>query len=156
MAGRKPLPTRLRMLRGNPGKRRINQNEPQPKPLLAECPKWLKGEGRAEWERIAPILYNLGVLTEIDISALEKYCVAHSRWRQAEAVIDKARSLSTVSGNGSPCALPEVALSQKYLKITQSYLAEFGMTPSSRSGVSIVDNSGKNSAVEELLFGPRD
>ncbi len=143
MASPRPQPTKIKLLKGNPGKRAINKNEPQPGVVLSECPKWLKGEARAEWNRITPILYNIGVLTEIDISALEKYCVAHARWRQAEAVIDKARSLSTMSGNGSPCALPEVSISQKYLTLAKAYLTEFGMTPSSRSKVVVLGNNDK-------------
>lgn len=30
MAGRKPKPTQIKMVTGNPGKRRLNEREPQP------------------------------------------------------------------------------------------------------------------------------
>ncbi len=105
MRGRKPQPNKIKILKGNPGKRPLNKNEPQPDIVLSECPKWLKGEARAEWKRITPVLYKVGLLTEADISALEKYCMAHARWRQAEAVIEKQKALSTVSGNGEGCSL---------------------------------------------------
>ena len=144
MLGRKAQPTILKMKKGNLGKRPPNKKEPQPKKVLPPCPKWLTGEARAEWKRITPVLYELGILTEIDLSALEKYCMAHKRWRQAETTIDKEKRLSTISGNGSPCALPEVAISQKYLKIMQSYLADFGMNPSARSRLSVSHGKDKD------------
>ena len=47
--GPTPEPTVLRMLRGNPGRRPLNDSEPQPEPLSEQdrraiCPAWL---GRA-------------------------------------------------------------------------------------------------------------
>ena len=37
--GRKPKPTAIKKLEGNPGKRKLNQNEPQPEKTAPECPK---------------------------------------------------------------------------------------------------------------------
>ena len=41
MAGRKPKPTALKKLEGNPGKRKLNNKEPVPDKGMPDCPAWL-------------------------------------------------------------------------------------------------------------------
>ena len=41
MKGRKPVPTHLKVLRGNPGKRRLNNGEPLPIGDLVDPPEWM-------------------------------------------------------------------------------------------------------------------
>ena len=44
MKGRKPVPTHLRVIRGNPGKRALNGNEPLPVGDLVDPPEWMTEE----------------------------------------------------------------------------------------------------------------
>ncbi len=55
--GRKPTPTRLKLLRNNPGKRPLNPDEPQPEATLPEPPAHLSDEAKCEWQRrrVAPV-----------------------------------------------------------------------------------------------------
>ena len=39
--GRKPKPTGIKQLEGNPGKRKLNEREPKPEKKAPSCPKWL-------------------------------------------------------------------------------------------------------------------
>ena len=48
MAGRKPKPTAIKKLEGNPGKRKLNKNEPVPAKGMPECPDWLLPEAKAD------------------------------------------------------------------------------------------------------------
>ena len=41
MAGRKPKPTAVKKLEGNPGKRKLNTKEPNPGKEMPDCPAWL-------------------------------------------------------------------------------------------------------------------
>ncbi len=75
MPGRSPLPGAILQLSGNSGHRKINQNEPKPE-SRAKCPTWLKDEGRQEWRRLASELDYLGLLTNLDTTALALYCDA--------------------------------------------------------------------------------
>ena len=52
MRGRKPKPTVLKLLDGNPGKRTINDREPTAAGGIPELPDWLDDEAKAEWYRI--------------------------------------------------------------------------------------------------------
>ena len=67
MAGRKPKPTALKKLEGNPGKRKLNTKEPVPEKGMPDCPKWLLSEAKVEWNRLCKKLSEMGVLTEIDM-----------------------------------------------------------------------------------------
>jgi len=76
MRGRRPKPTRLKVLTGNPGKRPMNTNEPKPEPTVPECPNELGPVARAEWDRLAAELGKLKILTALDRAALAAYCRA--------------------------------------------------------------------------------
>lgn len=80
MPGRKPKPTKLKVLQGNPGKRKLPKNEPKPDPVIPDCPSHLDAIAKKEWKRFAKVLDKLGLLTEIDGSAFAAYCDQYSRW----------------------------------------------------------------------------
>ena len=97
--GRKPKPTALKVLEGNPGKRPLNEYEPVPPKGTIECPDWLEEEAKREWERLAPSLEAMGVLTTADLTAFAGYCQAYARWREAEEFISQHGSIfQTPSG----------------------------------------------------------
>ena len=65
MAGRKPKPTAIKKLEGNPGKRKLNTQEPIPAKGMPECPEWLMPEAKKEWERLADLMNQMGVRRHI-------------------------------------------------------------------------------------------
>lgn len=134
--GTKPKPTKLKMLEGNPGKRQINMNEPNPKPLVSNCPDWLSDVAKKEWKRVVPELERLGLLTCVDGVALEGYCQSYARWVEAEQFMMK-HGTTFKTPNGYIQQVPQVAIAQKYLNMVKAFCAEFGLTPSSRSRLTI-------------------
>ena len=88
MAGRKPKPTAVKKLEGNPGKRKLNTKEPIPGKGMPDCPKWLLPEAKEEWKRLCDKLNQMGVLTEIDRAAFASYCQSYARWKEAQEHID--------------------------------------------------------------------
>ena len=144
MAGRKPRPTAIKILEGEPNKDRINLNEPKPKLSRPTCPKHLSGVARYEWRRIVPELEALGLLTQIDKAALAAYCQAYGRWVIAERKLSELASMSpdkmaylykTVSGN--LIINPLLSVANKALEQMHKFLIEFGMTPASRSKINV-------------------
>ena len=87
--GRKPKPTAVKELEGNPGKRELNTKEPKPIKKAPACPKWLDDEAKKEWKRLSKQMEQLGILTEVDMSAFAGYCQAYARWKEAEEFISK-------------------------------------------------------------------
>src|SRR6266480_2846757 len=90
MPGPPPEHSHLRLLKGNPSKRRVRV---PPEPARAdECPEppsRLSEYARQEWEAVAPELFRLGLLTVLDISTLAAYCSAAAQLRQAEEAIEQ-------------------------------------------------------------------
>ncbi|MBR8311526.1 P27 family phage terminase small subunit [Burkholderia cenocepacia] len=127
---KKPIPTQLKLLAGNPGKRPLNTNEPQPETGIGPCPEWFLPEAEQEWNRIVPELERLGMLTKIDIAILEAHCVCY-----AEMVVT-AKSHKPV----------KAALIGQ-LRILA---AELGLSPSSRSRIS-VPNPNNDDPTEEFF-----
>ena len=76
--GRKPKPTRLKVLEGNPGKQKLPKGEPQPEHELPLPPSHLDAYGIEEWNRISEGLFVLGVLTSV-ISKRLPHTVIHIR-----------------------------------------------------------------------------
>jgi P27 family predicted phage terminase small subunit len=150
MAGRKPKPTALKELAGNPGKRPLNQREPKPKTTLPPCPRHLSAEARKEWRRMGGELARMGVVTVVDRAALAAYCVAYARWADAEAQVTK---LGTVvkTANGNLIQNPYLAVANRAMDQMMKAAGEFGMTPSSRSRVQ-VQQADAGPSLAELLF----
>ena len=74
----------LKILEGNPGKRPIRGNEPQPPRSQPTCPAHLSPTAKAEWKRLAQSLNKIGLLTQVDRAALAAYCQSYGRWVEAE------------------------------------------------------------------------
>jgi len=154
--GRKPKPTALKMLEGNPGKRPLNEREPVPPKGSIKCPEWLLPEAKKEWKRLAPSLEAMGVLTVLDLAAFEGYCQAYARWKEAEAFIAQHGSIFKTP-SGYVQQVPQVSIAQQSLKIVQSFCSEFGLTPATRARI-IAAGGGKDDTfsedpMEKLLKG---
>jgi P27 family predicted phage terminase small subunit len=94
-AGQRPMPTQLKLLRGNPGKQRLPANEPQPEQAIdvPAPPAFITGYAADEWWVVAVELHRLGLLTKVDVAPLAAYCHAYGQWRMA------AESLSRMAAN---------------------------------------------------------
>jgi P27 family predicted phage terminase small subunit len=128
----KPKPSVLRALEGQ----RVNKQEPKPDRTISRCPMWLEGEAKTEWNRIVPELQRLRLLTKVDITALIGYCQSWARYVEAEQYLSKNDTVF-VTETGYMQQVPQVGMAQKYLKLCQSFMTEFGLTPSSRAKLSI-------------------
>ena len=149
--GRKPKPTAIKELEGNPGKRELNQNEPKPKKNAPKCPAWLDAEAKKEWKRVSKQLEEIGVLTEVDMAAFAGYCEAYSRWKDAEEFISKHGTIfKTPSGYWQQ--VPHVSIAQTYLKIVIKFCEQFGMTPSSRSRIVAEKNGADTDDPMEMML----
>lgn len=165
-SGRRPLPTAVKKLRGNPGKRPLNKNEPAAPARDPVMPKGLSAAAAREWKAILPELRQLGVLSTIDGKALAAYCHAYARWMEAEREVkrlgivveepimhfDRETGESELDGYRYK-KNPAVTISETAMKIMKSFLVEFGMTPSSRSRVHIEKPAAEADPLEQFLKG---
>lgn len=150
MAGRKPKPTALKELEGNPGKRKLNKSEAKPSKAMPECPSWLLPEAKKEWMRLSENLNNLGLLSKVDRAAFAAYCQSYARWKEAHEHIDEEGS-TFVTNTGYQQQSPWVGIANTNQKLMMQAASEFGLTPSSRSRI-IADDSNGSSEVDEMEF----
>ena len=142
--GPPPEPTKLRVLKGNPSKRPVNEREPEPRATAPRCPEWLSVHAKRVWHRLVPELKAMRVLTYIDGDALTAYCQTYARWQAAEEFIQKhgeAYPLRDEQGR-IRCMqqFPQVAIARNLILVLRAYQQEFGMTPSARSRVVVAPN----------------
>lgn len=147
-SGRRPLPTAVKKLRGNAGKRKLNDKEPAAAVGEPPMPK-LSAEAKREWKRIVPELLRLGVLTVVDGKALAAYCHAYARWLQAERDVARyglviREPVTTKIGHRLVATRfvrlkrnPAISVAHDAMKLMKSFLVEFGLTPASRSRLKV-------------------
>lgn len=149
--GRKPKPTALKILEGNPGKRPLNQKEPKPKRKAPRCPSWLEEEAKREWRRMSKTLEIIGVLTQVDKAAFAGYCQAYARWKEAEEFLSKHGTIFKTP-SGYIQQVPQVSIAQTYLKVMKDFCSEFGLTPAARTRIQVdTTETSTNDPMEALL-----
>lgn len=141
MKGRKPTPSHLKLVKGNPGRRPMNEHEPKPARSRPSAPAHVSEKARETWGYVSGLLDRMGILTEIDAVALEVLCEAYADFLAARAVLKAFGSnyYETVNEAGSVMhrVHPAVAEVKDADRRIRAWLAEFGMTPSARSRVKV-------------------
>ena len=142
MRGRKPKPTALKKLQGNPGRRPLPKGEPHPEVKVPDCPEFLSASAKEEWARISKELEAVGLVTEVDRGALTAYCSAWAEVERAERELQKGgyevTLIATVTGREYKKVSPWVKILKDARKQMIEALREFGMSPSSRARVTAV------------------
>ena len=151
MASPKPKPTQIRKIEGNPSRRPLPDNEPAPiiDAVIPRAPKHLSPLARKEWNIMTKRLHRLGLLTEIDYPALAMYCQNYGRWVEAEEKI-KVTGYVIKTKNGNIINSPMVSIANRSMELAHKFLTEFGMTPSSRTKVTVA-GVGKKSKFAGLI-----
>ena len=148
--GRKPTPTPLKLLRGNPGRRPLRDDEPRPKPHLPAAPSHLGAAAKKEWRRAGRMLVQLGLVSELDRAAFAAYCTVWGRWVEAEEAL-RTYGVMMKSPNGFPVQSPYLAVANRAMEQMRSLLAEFGMSPASRTRVSGVTREDGHDPLDAFL-----
>ena len=144
--GPKPKPTALRRMQGNPGKRGYNHAEPHPPEGVPDCPSHLNAAARAEWDRLAHVLHNMGVVTLADRAALAAYCQCYGRWVEAEEKLQITPMLLKTA-TGYVQQSPWLSIANKQLELMGRFMTELGLTPASRSRIATIDPTATDGPV---------
>ena len=135
MAGRRPKPTALKELAGNPGKRALNHQEPKPRSKRPKMPLEFKATRKEfHWRLLTRELAGMQLLSSADGDAIAMYCDYYARWEEAtKQLADNGMIVHTE--NGFPVQSPYLGIANKAMAAMQRLLIEFGMTPASRSRI---------------------
>ena len=107
-----PKSENLRLLEGNPGKRKI-PNNPKVKPLIElKSPKWLKKEAKKYFKRIKPALLRLNLASELDSESIWLLCQSYADFVKYTLILEDEGA--TVSdGRGSKKKHPACTLQKE-------------------------------------------
>jgi P27 family predicted phage terminase small subunit len=150
MAGRKPLPTHLKLVKGTARPHRLNKDEPKPAIAVPEPPAHLNERTRTKFTAMALMLARAGVMTELDAGALARYAVVWCRWVDAEAEIKRRGPVVKTEG-GNVIQNPFLAVANKCLAQMAQLEGEFGLTPSSRSRIRMAEPADQTDPFEDYL-----
>ena len=154
--GRRPTPTKLRVLRGNPSQRALNDREPDPPTIDGKVkPTFpLSSYGLSCWERLIENLAAVKLLTVMDVDVLTRYCNTLDEYHLA--VVDVRKQGRTVTRRTMHDEVkvtnPRFSQMQQLSRDLLRLESEFGLTPSYR--ISVVGQKKEVSATdwEEFLF----
>ncbi len=147
--GPRPKPTNLRVIEGNLcGKNPVNRNEPQPAiaPVCPPPPDWLEKLAQEIWREVAPQLWRIGSLTEIDTLQFASYCEVQGLYRQAAEDLKRyaeqdqeTHGLLIRNGSGTLVQNPLLHVVNSLRRDALRLACEFGLTPSSRTAIAAID-----------------
>lgn len=119
-------------------------------------PKWLKGEGLRIWQRLAPSLRTMKLLTDADALAFARYCRNFARWLELQQRLDKGGEfyeIETASGTVRR-ADPAFAMGDRIERMLLAIEDRFGLNPAERQRIYMARSQAGASAGD--LFGPRE
>jgi P27 family predicted phage terminase small subunit len=133
-----PKPVALKVLEGNPGKRRLPR-QPKLAPLTEHAPESLPAEGRAEWRRLQHEWGPIGLTTRADRAALLATCHTWATYVAAckEVTANGLTLVETHILRGKPYTRtypnPSIKIARDALAQLIPLWARFGMTPADRA-----------------------
>jgi len=110
------------------------------RPEVPDAPEWLDEAGCGEWKRLVEDLAELGVLCQIDQTALGMCCMAFSDWLSARAAVAESGWTATTE-KGSVYQHPNVGIMNKASERWLRLARELGLTPSARCGMHKLEGS---------------
>ncbi|MAD75152.1 MAG: phage terminase small subunit P27 family [Rheinheimera sp.] len=131
--GRKPKPTARKRAAGNPGKRKLNDQEPDFSIIHSvETPEWLSENARVMFKLVTDELCREQVLTATDLHNVEAFCTSYSNWRLAQSEIDQ-NGITVEGAMGGLIKNPAVTVANESLRQLVTFGSLLGLDPSSRS-----------------------
>lgn len=153
--GPKPQPTSLKILRGNPGNRRLNDAEPQPPADGVIMPRHLGEVAAARWAELLPMLQATRVMTRADVEALARYCDTYEWWLATRAKLKAEGDTYPILNDGGEIKYiaqrPEVSIAHKLAQQLRQLEADFGLSPAARVSLKVEPDGTSESALTKFL-----
>ena len=140
-AGRLRKPTALKLLEGGKAPAKAKA-EPKPSNTAPRRPAGLTRRARVHWDRLAPELIKMGVLTSWDVNLFGAYCEAMARYEEARLLVNK-HGLLTDGQKGNLVKNPAVQIQRDSSLEAMRIGARFGLSPSERGAVEIPNPPSK-------------
>ncbi len=135
MSGPAKTPTEILEARGS-WKVRERKNEPKVPKGMPAMPKWISKGGKKQWVILTAQLMQLGVLTGIDGTSLALLCDAIGMYIECKKDLE-TRGLLIPGRDDTKVKNPSYQFMNEAFEKIHKLSKEFGLTPSSRAGLSV-------------------
>jgi P27 family predicted phage terminase small subunit len=170
MLGRKPKPLATQVSEGDPAKRGKNKlqqklaAEPRATRGLPLCPRHLSGRARAAWNFWRQELEAMNLDAKPDAMMLEGACVNYARAVKADlAIADEGLEIheTIYSKDGEEMGYkrkvhPLIAVSNQAWNAVRGFCSEFGLSPVSRTRLTIEKPDTGEGDLMEAITAPRE
>jgi P27 family predicted phage terminase small subunit len=102
-----------------------------------DAPKWLKGDGLKVFQRMAPMLRGMKLLTDADVPAFSRYCTHYARWLDLQKRLKKGGDIyeiETASGKVLR-AHPAFTMADRLDRMMLAFEDRFGLNPAERQRI---------------------
>jgi P27 family predicted phage terminase small subunit len=153
--GPRPIPTELKILRGNPGKQKLNAAEPVPPADGIAMPLHLGEVAAARWRELLPMLQATRVMTRADVEALARYCDTYEWWLAVRAKLKAEGDTYPILNDGGEIKYiaqrPEVSIAHKLAQQLRQLEADFGLSPAARTSLKVEPDASQESTLSKFL-----
>ena len=147
---RRPKLTKLNFFKDNSGCRKLSGKKPKTsKDREVKPPSYLDEYALKEWNRVAAGLEKMGALCSVNSQLLDAYCCSYSFWRKTTEQIKNTNF--DMKSYPNPTQLFLIGIANMSESLMYCYADEFGLTPSARARLDLIDRSQDNYKWEELL-----
>lgn len=102
-----------------------------------DAPTWLKGDGLKIFQRMAPMLRGMKLLTDADVPAFSRYCTHYARWLDLQKRLKKGGDIyeiETASGKVLR-AHPAFTMADRLDRMMLAFEDRFGLNPAERQRI---------------------
>jgi P27 family predicted phage terminase small subunit len=140
-AGRPPKPTQVKIAAGNPGRRKLNDREPDARIItrLPPPPAELPERAKRIWREYGRELIGAGLLTVLGLPCLRRWCIAYDEYETARQLVEKTGVVLLAKNGGGAYLNPAYNAKSMAAKEMHQCEIEFGMTPASATKVKVAN-----------------
>lgn len=157
-----PKPTSMKLAAGNPGRRRLNEEEPIPPAGEIRPPSWLAPAARRHWRKLSPVAIAMGTLTTADVVPFARYVENLERYIVLKEFLFAKGASGTVYAPTNESGrvtyvheLPQAAEFRRLQEHLRRDEAQFGFGAAFRSRIR-VDNRAAAAPAIAPASAPRD
>ena len=142
---------RLKVLEGSPRAQREDRTM-KPKPIFpSKAPRGTPKYARLFWNTYAPILTEQGVLKETDKPSWEVLCGIYNTIKTCEETLEKEGLTIEGKRGGENVKHPCISILNQARQLYRLQAAQFGLDPTSRERMEIVDINHEESPMAKIL-----
>lgn len=134
--GPKPTPTETKRRRGNPGRRPLNEREPEPPRGAPPMPEdYFDTEGERAWKWLCKQLDTMGTLAESDEDLMILFCDTRSEYRKNRQAVRKYGGVLISPKSTLPFIGAHTNYEAMLKKQLHTCITELGLSSSSRTRI---------------------